>query len=78
MRNILVGCDPLGSCKTRYRIIIDSFQSEKRVAGQLTVERSWGIGNWDALQKGQRVPWLTYDKFGVLFNIGSACQKTEP
>ena len=34
---------------------IDSSQREQRVAGQLTVERSWGIGNWDDLQKGQRV-----------------------
>jgi hypothetical protein len=61
---------------------IDSFQREQRVVGQLTVERSWEIGNWDALQKGQRgketrwkpAAWLTFDKFGVLFNIGSGCQ----
>jgi len=25
---------------------IDSFQRERRVAGQLTIERSWEIGNW--------------------------------
>lgn len=61
---------------------IDSSQREQRVAGQLTVENRAGLGTGTHCKRGNAVKkpvgseaaWLTFDKFGVLFNIGSACQ----
>jgi hypothetical protein len=64
---------------------IDSFQREKRARVSLQLRDRGRLGTGTPCKRGQRgketrwkrAAWLlTYDKFGVLFNIGSACQKT--